>query len=133
MGANQTSPSPLGRRLKEQRRARGWSQEHFAEVSGLSSGYISQLETGMRRKNPGRDIVLKIAKAFSEPEDIWLDLTKFARDHDVIDYRPHFRDVVDADPFLLPEQKQALITTYNGFVAARRRARRDGRASQPAE
>ena len=91
---------------------------------------VSQLETGQRGRRVGREVVLKIAKAFNEPEDIWLDLTRFARDHGVIDYRPHFRDVVEADPYLTAEQKQALITTYVGFVASRRRRQR---VSDPAE
>jgi transcriptional regulator with XRE-family HTH domain len=84
---------------------------------------VSLLETGQRGRRPGRELVLKIAKAFNEPEDFWLDLTRFARDHEVIDYRPHFRDVVEADPYLTAEQKQALITTYVGFRASSRRER----------
>lgn len=131
MKSEPSQPTPLGRRLKEQRLARGWSQEDFAERSGVATGTVSQLETGVRGRRIGREVVLKIAKAFNEPEDIWLDLTRFARDHAVIDYRPHFRDVVDSDPYLTAEQKHALITTYMGFVSARRRQRRSH--STPAE
>ena len=125
MSADQSSsPTPLGRRLREQRFTRGWSQEEFAERSGINAGMVSLLETGQRGRRPGRELVLKIAKAFNEPEDIWLDLTRFARDHDAIDYRPSFHEVVETDPYLTVDQKKALITTYVGFVAARRRERR---------
>ena len=117
-------PTPLGRRLREQRQVRGWSQEDFAARSGISPGVVSMLETGQRGKRPGRELVLKIAKAFNEPEDIWLDLTRFARDHDVVDYQPSFREVIEADPYLTKPQKDALLTTYFGFVSARRRQRR---------
>lgn len=120
----QTTPTPLGRRLREQRHVRGWSQEDFAARSGIAPGMISLLETGQRGRRPGRELVLKIAKTFNEPEDVWLDLTRFARDHAAIDYRPDFREVVESDAYLTREQKDALITTYLGFVAARRRRRR---------
>ena len=123
-------PTPLGRRLKEQRQSRGWSQEDFAARSGIAAGMVSLLESGQRGRRPGRELVLKIAKAFNEPEDWWLDMTRYKRDHGVIDYRPAFRDVVEADPYLTSEQKHALITTYIGFTSARRRR---GRHSQPAE
>lgn len=123
-------PTPLGRRLREAREARGWSQEDFAERAGVGGATISMLESGKRGRGIGRDLVLKIAKAFNEPEDWWLDLTSHKRDADVIDYRPAFRDFVEADPYLTSEQKTALITTYIGFTSARRRR---GRHSQPAE
>lgn len=120
----QPQPTPLGRRLREQRQARGWSQAEFSERSGINPGMVSLIEQGKRGQRPGRDLVLKIAKAFNEPEDWWLDLTRFASDHDVVDYRPTFREFVEADPYLTSDQKQALITSYIGFVSARRRSRR---------
>ena len=117
-------PTPLGLRLREKRHARGWSQADFAERSGINPGMVSLIEQGKRGRRPGRDLVLKIAKAFNEPEDWWLDLTRFATDHDVIDFRPTFREFVESDPYLTSDQKAALITSYLGFVTARRRSRR---------
>lgn len=123
-------PSPFGRRILECRTVRGWSQEEFSQRSGISTGMVSQLETGMRGWRPGRDLVLTVAKAFSEPEDVWLDLTRFAREHDAIDYRPTFAEYVEAEPYLTAEQKQALITTYKSMMTARRREQRR-KPSQP--
>lgn len=36
----------LGRRLAELRKAKGWTQVQFAEVSGVSSTYIARIEKG---------------------------------------------------------------------------------------
>lgn len=40
----------VGRRVKELRVRRGWTQEQLADVSGFSQQYISGLEQG--RRNP---------------------------------------------------------------------------------
>ena len=36
----------LGRRLKQFRRERGYTQAEFSELTGLTQGYISQIEAG---------------------------------------------------------------------------------------
>ena len=36
----------IGRRLAELRKAEGWTQVQFAEVSGVSSTYIARIEKG---------------------------------------------------------------------------------------
>lgn len=38
----------LGRRLRELRNKRGWTQAYLAEVSGLGRSHISELENGRR-------------------------------------------------------------------------------------
>jgi transcriptional regulator with XRE-family HTH domain len=38
----------LGRRLRELRSKRGWTQAYLAEVSGLGRSHISELENGRR-------------------------------------------------------------------------------------
>lgn len=47
--------------LKEMRIARGLSQLQLAKLSGVSYGYISELENG--KKSPTLDILCKLAKA----------------------------------------------------------------------
>jgi len=39
----------LGKRIKNQRRVKGTTQEHFAEQMDVSVGYISQLERGITK------------------------------------------------------------------------------------
>ncbi len=38
----------FGRKLRQLREEKGWSQEYLAEVSGIGRSHISQLENGRR-------------------------------------------------------------------------------------
>jgi transcriptional regulator with XRE-family HTH domain len=51
----------LGLNVQRLRRARGWSQEEFAERAGLHRTYISGVERGVR--NPTITIVGRLAEA----------------------------------------------------------------------
>jgi transcriptional regulator with XRE-family HTH domain len=51
----------LSANLKLRRAAMGLSQEGLAELSGLSAGYIANLETG--RNYPSSDSLLKLSQA----------------------------------------------------------------------
>ena len=53
----------FGKRVHELRVEAGWSQESFADLTGLHRTYISGIERGLR--NPTLMIVERIAKAFS--------------------------------------------------------------------
>jgi transcriptional regulator with XRE-family HTH domain len=51
----------LGLKLQELRKARGWSQEEFADRANLHRTYISAVERGVR--NPTITVVEKLATA----------------------------------------------------------------------
>ena len=51
----------IGKRIKELRRARGFSQEKLAEALGISTNYVSGIECG--RENPTLDLLIAIAAA----------------------------------------------------------------------
>jgi transcriptional regulator with XRE-family HTH domain len=51
----------VGNRVREARVARGWTQEEFAEKSGFSQQYISDLERG--RRNPTIVSLYEMAQA----------------------------------------------------------------------
>ena len=53
----------LGKTVQRLRLARGWSQEQFAESSGITNKYISLVELG--KVNPTLDKLLAIAKGLS--------------------------------------------------------------------
>lgn len=55
----------FGRRVRELRQARGYSQEELAERSGLHRTYISSLERGQR--NVGIDNVRVLAESLGVP------------------------------------------------------------------
>jgi transcriptional regulator with XRE-family HTH domain len=52
----------FGRRIRELRRKRGWTQVYMAEHTGLGSVYISQLEHG--KKEPGLRTIEILALSF---------------------------------------------------------------------
>lgn len=66
MGLKKTQKSTeqgIGESVRKERRTRNWSQEHLAELAGVSIDAIKFIEQG-RRKNPRIETVEKIARAF---------------------------------------------------------------------
>jgi len=53
--------SLLGKRLRDLRESRGWSQEELAEESDLDPTYIGGIERG--RRNPSLVSLAKLARA----------------------------------------------------------------------
>lgn len=55
----------FGRRVRELRKAKGYSQEGFAAVSGLDRSYYGRVERG--EQNVSLDNIAAIARALGEP------------------------------------------------------------------
>ncbi|OUW74938.1 MAG: transcriptional regulator [Saprospirales bacterium TMED214] len=51
----------FGKRLRDLREERGWSQEEFADRAGLHRTYVSAVERGIR--NPTLSVLERLAKA----------------------------------------------------------------------
>ncbi len=63
----------VGRNVAERRRARGWSQEAFANRCGFSQQYLSGLEKG--RRNPTLKTMAELATALGiAVVDLFADL-----------------------------------------------------------
>ena len=60
------SPRRLKTVLRELREKAGMSQLELAKKSGVAQGYISDLEGG-DKKNPGLDVLKKLARALDVP------------------------------------------------------------------
>lgn len=61
--------SVLAKNVRQVRRDRGWSQEQLAERAGLSSVYVSQIESGL--KACSIDVIEALALAFAlEPSHL---------------------------------------------------------------
>ncbi len=59
----------VGENVRRIRLKKGWTQEHFAEVSGISQQYISSLESG--RRNPTVVTLHELAQALGvSPVDL---------------------------------------------------------------
>ena len=64
-------PSVFGRRLRERREKRDWTQEKLAEKSGVSAAMISHFETGTRG-TASADNLVKLASALGVSIDYLL-------------------------------------------------------------
>jgi transcriptional regulator with XRE-family HTH domain len=53
----------FGQKVRQLREAKGWSQEDFAEASGLHRTYISGIERGTR--NPTLIVIWQLADALA--------------------------------------------------------------------
>ncbi|WP_298125240.1 helix-turn-helix transcriptional regulator [Brevundimonas sp.] len=53
----------VGRNIKKEREARGWSQEELADRAGLHRTYVSGVERGIR--NPTVTVLERMAQALS--------------------------------------------------------------------
>ena len=82
---------------------RGMTQAQVAEISGLSSAYISQLETGF--KKPSQKAVAKIAKAFGISAEALAFVTL---DEDEVSSGRLIEFVADVRPVLLDMIKVSL-------------------------
>ena len=65
------SPSIFGRRLREARRVRRWTQERLASESGVPAAMVSHFETGTRQRASAANLV-KLASALSVSVDYLL-------------------------------------------------------------
>lgn len=63
-----SSMNTFGQRLKAEREARGQSFAEFAESLGISRGFLSNLEKGVRK--PSSDLVSRLAPILGLPLDV---------------------------------------------------------------
>jgi transcriptional regulator with XRE-family HTH domain len=61
----------LGANVRRLRRAKGWSQEQFADEAGIHRTYVSDIERGAR--NPTVTIVQKLANSLQVSPGALLD------------------------------------------------------------
>jgi len=75
-------PESVGNRIRELRKAKGWTQEQLAEAAGLHYSYIGGVERGDR--NISLETLEKIINAFKVPA---VEIFKFEEE---TDYRKAF-------------------------------------------
>lgn len=102
----------VGDFIRNQRETASMSVRRLAEVAGVSNPYLSQIERGLRR--PSAEILQQIAKALKISVE-----TLYVRAGILTDTSPAIgvREAIGSDPWLTPEQKQALLNVYESFVA----------------
>lgn len=71
-GMSSPDKKRFGKKIRELRLAKGWTQEELAEQTGIHSTYIGGVERGER--NLGLDNILKIARALGvRPSALFVD------------------------------------------------------------
>ncbi len=61
----------FGRRLRDLREAKGWSQERFAALVGLDRSYVGGVERGER--NVSLENIARLARALEVPLPVLMD------------------------------------------------------------
>ena len=100
----------LGEFIRQQRNTARLSLRRLSEIAGISNPYLSQIERGLRK--PSAQILQQIAKALRiSAETLYVRagiLEDERRDDDVVRH-------ILTDPYLLEEQRQALVRIYVSF------------------
>jgi transcriptional regulator with XRE-family HTH domain len=113
------SESPLGAFIRRQRELQALTMRQLADLVGISSPYLSQIEHGLRE--PSERVLEAIAENLELSADALRERTG-ARDDDE---EPAVIAAIRADRNLSARQRQALIEIYESFIAAPRRRRGD--------
>jgi transcriptional regulator with XRE-family HTH domain len=114
----------VGDFIRLQREAASLSVRRLAEAAKVSNPYLSQIERGLRE--PSEKVMEAIAETLQTSADNLY--AQAGLDADEVEDRGVL-EAIQADPRLTAAQRRALVTTYEGFLAAngepRRRRRRE--------
>ena len=70
----------LGSRIREMRKARGWTQARFAEMVDIEQKHVSRIELG--KNYPTIDRLEKMAEALSVPLASFFDFSHLKNNHE---------------------------------------------------
>jgi transcriptional regulator with XRE-family HTH domain len=110
------SESPLGVFIRRQRELQAISMRQLADLAGISSPYLSQIEHGLRE--PSQRVLEAIAENLKLSADALRAHTGADREGGE---EPAVIAAIRADRGLNARQRQALIDIYESFIGARRR------------
>lgn len=107
-------PLDVGAFIRSQRELAKMSVRKLADLAGVSNPYLSQIERGLRR--PSAEILQQVAHALRiSVESLYVRAGILPGDgHRAVCTVP---EAIEADPVLSAEQKQALRSVYDSFVA----------------
>jgi transcriptional regulator with XRE-family HTH domain len=116
----------LGDVIRKQRQLHAMSLRQLAGLTGVSNPYLSQIERGLR--DPSAGVVDAIADALDLTTERLYEAAGMKADEDGADDATPVQAAIEADPALKPQQRRALIETYNAFVIANGGPRRRPRS-----
>lgn len=97
-------------RIKEHRKARGWTLEQLSEVSGLSRGFLSQIETGKRQSSS--ETLLTLSEVFKVSiADLYEPDTDAPNLHQMVD---GIKSLSDKNRQMVNDLIQALLDKQDG-------------------
>jgi transcriptional regulator with XRE-family HTH domain len=106
---------PLGEFIRLQREIANMSLRQLGELADVSNAYLSQVERGLYQ--PSAQVLKGIADALHiSAEELYARAGLLDGD---AERTPSVEEAVRLDPRLSPEQKEALLGVYRGFVTAR--------------
>ena len=106
-------PEPLGEFIRLQREIAHMSLRQLGEVADVSNAYLSQVERGLY--HPSAQVLKSIAEALHISAE---ELYARAGLLDDEGRTPSVEEAVRLDSRLTPEQKDALLGVYRGFVGS---------------
>ena len=86
----------LGKKIKQIRKQRGFTQEKLAEIIGMDSGYICKMEIGLH--TPSLETLAKLSKALNTELADFLDFENLIEQ----DYKSKLIELIN----VLPKDKQ---------------------------
>ena len=97
----------VGKRIKELRKERGYTQEVLAEIAGLSVDHISHIETGNTKMS--LNVLVKIANAFRVSTDKLLyDSLYQSKEHLTDDIAAVFEDASSDEAYVILQAAKAI-------------------------
>lgn len=100
--------SLFGQRVREQRKANGWTLEQFAEKAGLSPNYVGDLERG--KKSPSLETFIRIVEVFNVSADALIRDSVASASHVADD------ELSSKLSQLTPKQKKAAVDILNAYI-----------------
>jgi|tagenome__1003787_1003787.scaffolds.fasta_scaffold20977779_2 transcriptional regulator with XRE-family HTH domain len=106
----------LGDVIRSQRHLHQMSLRELARMTGISNPYLSQIERGLRE--PSDTVVDAIADALDLTTERLYDAAGIRVQDEVATEPDGVREAILADPDLKPQQRRALLETYEAFLIA---------------
>lgn len=99
--------SEFSQLVKRTREKVGISQETLASVAGVAPSYVAMIESGLRGRLPGAEVVVKLARALDASPAEFMEAA--GRTLTVI-------EAIRADPILTEREKASLVDHYRSYL-----------------
>lgn len=99
----------IGQRIKKLRKERGYTQQQFSEIIGLSTNYLSDIERG--RSSARLDKLVTIINSLEcSADDVFADVTKFG-------YKIKVSRLSEKLDQLSPEDRERAFAVLEAFIS----------------